>query len=357
MTEDPTQTPRPEDPFQDYDLLQIDPDCSPAELHFAFEKMIAAWDPDRFPHVQSWKETSEKKQREIREAYERLRVLQEARETARPEDPPRTDPTPTLLSVPVNPVRDDETPAEVDDDPHRETAKARFGSGIPHRSWLAAAGGMIGLLLILALLWPGLYHYETVRLNGKDYPLRINRLTSRAQYSDGRQWLDPPFPAAAPPALAPLAAPPAQAPPAPAPEAPPPPSAASVVPAPPADPPAAAAPPAKTVALPREKPAPAPRIGAAPAADRTRVHAGSKARYGIQVGAYPEKAKAEAQANALRAKYPTARVETVRIEGKGPWHRVLVGRFENRDDALRYLKDHRIGEAYPGSFVQTPTRP
>ena len=214
MTEDPTPTSRPEDPAQDYDLLQIDPDCSPAELHFAFEKMIAAWDPDRFPHVQSWKETSDKKQREIREAYERLRVLQEARETAGPEGPPRTDPTPTLLSVPVNPARDDEIPADEDEDPPRETAPARFVSGVPHRSWFAAAGVMIGVLLILALLWPGLYHYETVRLDGKDYPLRVNRLTSRAQYSDGRQWLDPPLPAAAPTAPAPPAAPLALEPPA-----------------------------------------------------------------------------------------------------------------------------------------------
>ncbi len=345
MTEDPTPTPRPEDPAQDYDLLQIDPDCSPAELHFAFEKMIAAWDPDRFPHVQSWKETSEKKQREVREAYERLRVLHAAREMSGPEDPPRTDPPPTLLSVPVNPARDDEAPAEDDEVPPRETAKARFGSAVSRRSWLAAAGVMIGLLLILALLWPGLYHYETVRLDGKDYPLRINRLTSRAQYSDGRQWLDPPLPAAAPPAE-PLE----QA-------APPPPFAAPVVVAPPAEPHAVPTPPAKAITIPREKPAPAPRIGTAPAADRTRVNAGFKGRYGIQVGAYPEKAKAEAQASALRTKYPTARVEAIRIEGKGPWHRVLVGRFENRDDALRYLKDHRIGEAYPGTFVQTSARP
>ena len=350
MTEDPTPTPRPEDPAQDYDLLQIDPDCSPAELHFAFEKMIAAWDPDRFPHVQSWKETSDKKQREIREAYERLRVLQEARETAGPEGPPRTDPTPTLLSVPVNPARDDEIPADEDEDPPRETAPARFVSGVPHRSWFAAAGVMIGVLLILALLWPGLYHYETVRLDGKDYPLRVNRLTSRAQYSDGRQWLDPPLPAAALPVTALPAEPLEQA-------APPPPPVAPFVAAPAAEPPAVATPPVKTVTMPREKPTPGPAIETAPAADRTRAKAVPKGRYGIQVGAYPETAKAEAQANALRAKYPTARVEVIRIEGKGPWYRVLVGRFENRDDALRYLKDHRIGEAYPGSFVQTSTRP
>jgi cell division protein FtsN len=214
---------------------------------------------------------------------------------------------------------------------------------------MAAVAGA-GLLLILVLLWPSLYHYETVRLDGKDYPLRINRLTSRAQYSDGRQWLDPPLPAAALPVTALPAEPLEQA-------APPPPPVAPFVAAPAAEPPAVATPPVKTVTMPREKPTPGPAIETAPAADRTRAKAVPKGRYGIQVGAYPETAKAEAQANALRAKYPTARVEVIRIEGKGPWYRVLVGRFENRDDALRYLKDHRIGEAYPGSFVQTSTRP
>ena len=100
----------------------------------------------------------------------------------------------------------------------------------------------------------------------------------------------------------------------------------------------------------QEPPAPAKRQSKplAPAA----VKAKSGGLYSIQIGAYTEKDKADDLAEEVRAKKFAIRVEEVSIPGKGLWHRVLLGQFKNRAVALRYLKDRRIGETYPGSFVQ-----
>ena len=55
-----------EDPAVYYKILQIPPDASLSEIHRAFEKITSAWDPERYPHISSWKETSAKKLQEIR---------------------------------------------------------------------------------------------------------------------------------------------------------------------------------------------------------------------------------------------------------------------------------------------------
>jgi len=57
-------------------------------------------------------------------------------------------------------------------------------------------------------------------------------------------------------------------------------------------------------------------------------------------------------AKEIQAKKFAVRVEAVSIQSKGQWYRVLLGQFENRAAALQYLNDHKIGETYPGSFIQ-----
>jgi cell division septation protein DedD len=74
--------------------------------------------------------------------------------------------------------------------------------------------------------------------------------------------------------------------------------------------------------------------------------------FSIQIIAYPEKDKADALAKQIRAGKIPARVEDVAIKGKGRWHRVLVGKFKNRTEALEYFSDHKIGKLYPQSFIQ-----
>ena len=72
----------------------------------------------------------------------------------------------------------------------------------------------------------------------------------------------------------------------------------------------------------------------------------------IQISAHKEKEKAEAVARKLRAEKLVVEVETVTVEGKGVWHRVLVGGFADRDTALNCIRTYKLDKTYPGSFVQ-----
>ncbi len=46
---------------------------------------------------------------------------------------------------------------------------------------------------------------------------------------------------------------------------------------------------------------------------------------------------------------------TVNIEDKGVWHRVFIGHFADREDAVRYMKEEGIDRSYPGSWVSGPS--
>jgi hypothetical protein len=45
-------------------------------------------------------------------------------------------------------------------------------------------------------------------------------------------------------------------------------------------------------------------------------------------------------------------VEKVTISGRGVWYRILIGHFVNNEDASNYMKEKKILDAHPGSFVQ-----
>jgi len=300
-----------------YKILQINPDVSLSDIHLAFGKMTSAWDSERYPHVPSWKETSTEKLKEIKNAYDKLLLLHAARETADPGDSIYPPLSTALLSVPENP--DQEETASV-----QANVNVLPGSPFKHRPWLLAPGALIAIILFLVFLWPTLYHYEAIRLGGKDYRLRINRLTTHTQYFDGRQWLEPPLRVETPHNVPPgIASPPLPAQPTgvgirnePKPSSPP---------------------------LAKQEITPP---------DRISVKTKTRGRYSIQVSAYPARNKAEALAKEIQAKKFAVRVEAVSIQSKGQWYRVLLGQFENRAAALQYLKDHQIGETYPGSFIQ-----
>ncbi|MBU0651265.1 MAG: hypothetical protein KKG96_00060, partial [Proteobacteria bacterium] len=96
-----------EDPAPYYKILQINPNVSLLDIQLAFEKMTSALDPERYPHVPSWKNTSTEKLKEIKSAYEKLLLLHAARETADPEDLTHPPLSTALLSVPVNPDQEE----------------------------------------------------------------------------------------------------------------------------------------------------------------------------------------------------------------------------------------------------------
>jgi cell division septation protein DedD len=320
------------DPALYYKILQINPNVSISDIHLAFEKMTSAWDPERYPHVPSWEKTSAEKLKEIKNAYEKLLLLHAARETADPEDLTHPPLSTALLSVPITP--DEEETASV----HANVnvlPRTRF----KHRLWLFSSGALIAIILFLVFLWPTLYHYEAIRVGGKDYPLRINRRTTHAQYFDGRQWREPPLRVETPHNVPPgIALPPLPAQPT---------GAGSQNEPKPSEPkpsePKLSEPKSSSPSLSKQEITPP---------DRISVKTKTRGPYSIQVGAYQAKNKAEALEKEIQAKKFAGRVEEVSIKGKGHWYRVLLGQFKNRAAALQYLKDHQIGETYPGSFIQ-----
>lgn len=213
-----------------------------------------------------------------------------------------------------------------------------------------------GMLLYAVLFWPGLYHYEAIRMGGREYPIRINRLTTHVQYFNGQSWLDPPLQITAPgPTSDPTAPPLAPAP------------IIFAWPANSREPEASPPPPEASLRTPMSRP-PEPRAGdtvtgkpppatTAPQKRRSTfqdhigLRHGSGRPYTVQIGACRSPRKAEFLAAEIRRRGFPVRIETVSIDDRR-WHRVLVGRFANRDAAGRWLQEHGFADDYPDSFVQ-----
>ncbi len=184
-----------------------------------------------------------------------------------------------------------------------------------------SVSGVVFSILVLALIavffWPTMYHYDAFTLEGKVYPLRINRLTGEASYFDGNDWSRPPLPA---PVRKPVPENPA-------------------VQSPAAVPPDVNHAKAGTVVSP-----------AAPAPIKTKT----ETEYAIQIRAFPVNEKKEALAfvENVKKKLPDIRMETVQVPGRGVWHRILLGDFSSREEADGNMKKRKLPEAYPGSFIQ-----
>ncbi len=83
------------------------------------------------------------------------------------------------------------------------------------------------------------------------------------------------------------------------------------------------------------------------------IAASTRKKYSIQIKAYREKdiiAATEFVA-ALKKREPDVHMEKVYIQGQGVWNRILVGHFATFEEASLYMKEKKIFDAYPGSFV------
>lgn len=372
-----------EDPGPYYKILQIAPEASIADIQNAFEKMNEAWNPDRYPQIISWNEKAKKKLKEIRNAYEKLLRLHphhksasqesasiaplKAKTVVKPEYSDQVRPLPGLTASP-SPISVSSSSA-TDSSP---SATAGLSGNLIRR--VIVIGLPTVIILVLVFLWPSLYHYEAIHLGGKEYPLRINRVTSHTTYYNGKQWLVPPVKvevmqqeAAKTPPVQPVqqVVPPTPA--QPTQPAQPVQSAQPTLPvqpqlqAQPAQPPLTSkssgtefAVEGKPSSIPQQKVVPRRPEKKIPPPKVAESKANRSKPYSIQITAYPEKEKAVALAKRLREGKIPARVEEVSIKGKGRWHRVLLGKFKNRDEALKYFNDHKIGQLYPQSFIQKP---
>ena len=339
-------------------ILQINSEASLIDIHIAFEKMNEAWHPDRYPHVISWKEKSNKKLKEIRNAYEKLLHLHSRREKAFQEDAPST---PLIAKTLARPEYSDQERPLPTSRVSPSSSSASSSTGLSGRLLRRVIG--IGLstvlILIIIFLWPSLYHYEAIKLAGKEYPFRINRITSHTTYYNGYQWIAPPVQqegsqqeaVKAPPVQPIQSAQPAQ-------------PAQTVQPLRSAQPAQSPLPSnssraefsveGKPSSLPQTKAVARPPKRKVPPPKTANINVNVAKPYTIQIIAYPGKDKAAAFAKRLRGENIPVRVEEVAIKGKGRWHRVLLGKFKNRTEALKYFNDHKIGKLYPQSFIQKP---
>ena len=213
---------------------------------------------------------------------------------------------------------------------------------------LAAVFVCICVLLYGAIFWPTLYDVALINTGDKMYPIRINRITGNVVYFDGEQWRNAPVPASGPP----VPATPVPAPAAPAPEASLPVATAPVTAAPLA---------AQTATLPQKEAV--PDLPATPQAQtqassthqvkQTPSRGAAKNRlFAIQIKSFDNPAEARKLIEDLRKTGMEIDSVAAPVGARGIWNRVLIGRFKNPNEALKFMQEHKIKDAYPDSFIQ-----
>ncbi len=107
-----------------------------------------------------------------------------------------------------------------------------------------------------------------------------------------------------------------------------------------------------TEVLPVEKEKPQDKTEALPSISPPNIT--NRGKYAVQIKAYPEAKKNDAMAfvEDMRKKQPDIHVERVDLSGRGVWYRIMIGHFTSAEDARRYMKEKKIIDAHPGSFVQ-----
>jgi cell division septation protein DedD len=199
---------------------------------------------------------------------------------------------------------------------------------------LAAVCVCVCVLLYGAIFWPTLYDVASINTDGKIYPIRINRITGNVVYFDGEQWRNAPVPAK----------------PVPAPVAP-------VAPAPLA---------AQTAALPQKEALPDRRQAPAPATPKAQTQASSAHQikqtppsgaakdrlFAIQIKSFDNPAEARKLVEDLKKTGMEIDSVATPVGARGIWNRVLIGRFKDPNEALKFMQEHKIKDAYPDSFIQ-----
>lgn len=88
-----------------------------------------------------------------------------------------------------------------------------------------------------------------------------------------------------------------------------------------------------------------------PEDQKTEKQAPDNRPYAIQIKAYRDLEEAKRFVAGLKEKGIDAHWARVNVEGKGVWHRVFIGHFTAKKNAVRYMKEKGINRSYPGSWV------
>jgi hypothetical protein len=165
------------------------------------------------------------------------------------------------------------------------------------------------LCLVAIFFWPTIYNYESLNLREKVYPTRINKLTRETPLNS------PVSESIKKPVSGNLKTPSAIIPP-------------------------------ETSKIKAQ----AEESTAAPAPLKTR----NKAKYVIQIKAFPENRKKDALAfmEDVKKRVPDMQMKTINIAGHGVWYRIWVGNFTSMKEASNNMRKLKLSESYPDSFIR-----
>ena len=88
-----------------------------------------------------------------------------------------------------------------------------------------------------------------------------------------------------------------------------------------------------------------------PKDQKTEERAPDNRPYAIQIRARRDLEEAKRFVAGLKEKGIDAHWTRVNVEGKGVWHRIFIGHFADKKDAVTYMKENEIDRSYPGSWV------
>jgi cell division septation protein DedD len=214
---------------------------------------------------------------------------------------------------------------------------------------LAVVFVCLSVLLYAAFFWPTLYDVASISAGNKIYPIRINRITGSVVYFDGEQWRKTPLPASAAPVV------PAMSVPVPAPPAPAATTSVTETSVPAKAAPVAAAPTTAGRGSLREKQALPDRRPASFALRKKQAAPPGTAadgRFAVQIKAFANPDDARKLVAAFKKTGLDVYSVTAPIGGRGVWSRVLIGRFEDPKEALKFMQEKKLKDRYPDSFVQ-----
>jgi len=292
-----------------YESLHVPPDSSLETIKETYERLVDFWDPGQFADNPSLREKAEWKLTEITHAYEKILAFRKTES-----GPPSAEP-----------------PLQISEEPDLSPPDERAGHHFPWGRTLLG-GASLAVVVLAVSYWPTLYYHDKILSGNKTYQVRTNRITGGSTYFDGEKWNNSPVPAAKPSAPLPL---PALAPPAESPAL----SAKQPIPAPETEPR-----PAEGPKVASEKEAPSEKQASQPAQAKG---------YAIQVSAMRDLNMAQEFVEAQKkGQQPEVYLAIIRAKDGGVWYRVYIGRFADKVEAARYMKEKKIKKFFPECFIQ-----
>jgi cell division septation protein DedD len=291
-----------------YQSLQVSADASLKTIQEIYERLISFWGPGQFADNPSVREKSEIKLAEITQAYEKILAFRQKESELQPAESPNKNPEPLDLLPPGE-------------------------EAIPPFLWgkILLGGAAFVAAGFAVFFWPTFYHFETTPSGNQTYQIRTNRITGSMTYFDGEKWSNLPNPAAQPLVPQPLPAP---------------------------------APAADSTALSANQPLPAtPKNPEAPAESKVSSAevAASEMQasrpeatkgYAIQIAAMSNLKTAEEIAEKQRKSGQQVYTAMGKGKDQGVLYKIYLGRFANKAEATRFMKEKKIKDIFPDCFIQ-----